>query len=69
MTRQALQGNFAKAAELLYQFLNINPLMYEESNPVGVKQVLAFQEVCANYVRLPLVPATENLQRKIKNLL
>jgi 4-hydroxy-tetrahydrodipicolinate synthase len=69
MTRQALQGNFAKASELLYQFLNINPLMYEESNPVGVKQVLALQGVCTNCVRLPLLPATENLQKKIQNCL
>lgn len=69
MTRQALAGNFAQATALLHGFLDINPLMYEEANPVGVKQVLDFQGVCSNHVRLPLLPATESLQNRIKALL
>jgi 4-hydroxy-tetrahydrodipicolinate synthase len=69
MTRQALAGNFAQSTALLHGFLDINPLMYEEANPVGVKQVLEFQGVCSNHVRLPLLPATESLQNRIKALL
>ncbi len=69
MTRYALKGNFEEASRILYGFLDINPLMYEESNPVGVKQVLHFQQVCQNYVRLPLLPASESLQQRIKTLL
>lgn len=69
MTRQALAGNFGEASQLLYEFLDINPLMYEEANPVGVKQVLDFQGVCKNCVRLPLLPASENLQKRINALL
>ena len=69
MIRQALAGNFKEASQLLYGFLEINPLMYEESNPVGVKQILDFQGVCKNYVRLPLLPASESLQKRIGALL
>ncbi|HET9054215.1 MAG TPA: dihydrodipicolinate synthase family protein [Cyclobacteriaceae bacterium] len=40
--------------------------MYEEGNPVGVKQLMADMGLCSNHVRLPLVPASENLKKKIK---
>ncbi|GAB4401941.1 MAG: 4-hydroxy-tetrahydrodipicolinate synthase [Microscillaceae bacterium] len=66
MVKAALQGDFARAQAALYPLAALNPLMYEESNPVGVKQALALQGVCAPYVRLPLVPASADLQARIK---
>jgi len=69
MVQSALQGDFAEARNYLFQLSDINPLMYEESNPVGVKQALAFLEVCLPEVRLPLLKASELLQEKIKNLM
>ncbi|MVN75577.1 4-hydroxy-tetrahydrodipicolinate synthase [Hymenobacter sp. HMF4947] len=69
MTRAALAGDFARASQLLYGFVALNPLMYEESNPVGVKAALALQGVCEAAVRLPLVAASEGLQARIKQLL
>ncbi|GAA4506007.1 4-hydroxy-tetrahydrodipicolinate synthase [Hymenobacter ginsengisoli] len=69
MTRAALAGDFARASQLLYYFVGLNPLMYEEGNPVGVKAALALQGVCEAAVRLPLVPASEGLVARIKALL
>jgi 4-hydroxy-tetrahydrodipicolinate synthase len=69
MTRAALAGDFAKAQALLYHFVPLNPLMYEEGNPVGVKAALALQGVCDAAVRLPLVAASESLTARIKALL
>ena len=69
MTRAALAGDFARASQLLYYFTGLNPLMYEEGNPVGVKAALALQGVCEPAVRLPLVPASEGLTARIKALL
>jgi 4-hydroxy-tetrahydrodipicolinate synthase len=69
MTRAALAGDFAQAQQLLFQFVPLNPLMYEEGNPVGVKAALALQGVCSGEVRLPLVPASEGLTARIKALL
>jgi 4-hydroxy-tetrahydrodipicolinate synthase len=69
MTRAALAGDFAQAQQLLFQFVPLNPLMYEEGNPVGVKAALALQGVCSAEVRLPLVPASEGLTARIKALL
>ncbi|UOR07082.1 4-hydroxy-tetrahydrodipicolinate synthase [Hymenobacter aerilatus] len=65
MTRHALAGNFAQASQLLYDFVPLNPLMYEEGNPVGVKTALAAQGLCSATVRLPLIEASESLQERI----
>ncbi len=69
MTRAALAGDFARAQQLLYGLVPLNPLLYEEGNPVGVKAALALQGVCEAAVRLPLVPASEGLTARIKALL
>ena len=69
MTRAALAGDFARAQQLLFGLVPLNPLMYEEGNPVGVKAALALQGVCEPAVRLPLVPASEGLTARIKQLL
>ncbi|WP_019949323.1 4-hydroxy-tetrahydrodipicolinate synthase [Hymenobacter aerophilus] len=69
MTRAALNGDFAKASQLLFGFTQLNPLMYEESNPVGVKAALAAQGLCADAVRLPLLQASEGLTGRIKSLI
>jgi len=69
MTRAALGGDFARAQQLLFDFVPLNPLMYEEGNPVGVKAALALQGVCDSAVRLPLMAASEGLTARIKALL
>ena len=69
LTRAALAGDFAQARELLFDLLPLNPLLYEESNPVGVKAALAAQGLCADAVRLPLVEASAGLREKITQLI
>ncbi|GAA4358551.1 4-hydroxy-tetrahydrodipicolinate synthase [Hymenobacter saemangeumensis] len=69
MTRLALAGDFAASRQLLFDFLPLNPLMYEESNPVGVKAALAVLGVCDAAVRLPLLEATGGLKQRIQKLL
>ena len=69
MTRAALAGDFAAARTELFRLLPINPLMYEESNPVGVKAALEALGVCGSTVRLPLLEATPGLKERIRKLL
>ncbi|WP_299454808.1 4-hydroxy-tetrahydrodipicolinate synthase [uncultured Microscilla sp.] len=69
MVADALAGNYRKASQNLYQLNSINPLMYTESNPVGVKHAMALQGVCGNTVRLPLLPASEGLQAQIAEMM
>jgi 4-hydroxy-tetrahydrodipicolinate synthase len=66
MVRLALAGNYVEASKILYGLLEINDLMYVESNPVGVKQALELMGVCTSEVRMPLLKATEELKNKIK---
>jgi 4-hydroxy-tetrahydrodipicolinate synthase len=65
----ALAGEYAKASAEQFKLLDINAPMYEEGNPVGVKEVMAQLGICSNNVRLPLVPASAALRAKIKVLL
>jgi 4-hydroxy-tetrahydrodipicolinate synthase len=41
-------------------------LLFKEGNPVGIKAVLAQMGIIQNYLRLPLVPASKELQEEIK---
>ena len=50
------------------KYLEMIRLLFAEGNPVGIKAVLAQRGLIGNYLRLPLVPASDNLQQKIANL-
>lgn len=69
MKQGALASNYDQVRRALFQLLEINPLMYEESNPVGVKYALKVLGVCEHHVRLPLIDASDDLQKKIEKTL
>ena len=48
------------------QYDQMIKLLFKEGNPVGIKAVLAQKGIIQNYLRLPLVPASEELQEEIK---
>jgi 4-hydroxy-tetrahydrodipicolinate synthase len=62
---ESKMGNYQKASTIIFNLLAINPLMYEESNPVGIKEVLKQLVICENYVRMPLEAASGALSSKI----
>lgn len=66
ITAMASDGRYKEAARLLGRFSDINPLMYEEGNPCGVKAVMKELGLCSDAVRLPLVPVTEGLRQRIQ---
>ena len=69
MIHSALEGNFLKARTILGDFLAIDPLLYEEGNPVGVKKILEIKGICGSDVRLPLVKASEELGKRMEVIL
>ncbi|MCS7018092.1 MAG: 4-hydroxy-tetrahydrodipicolinate synthase [Cytophagales bacterium] len=69
MTRFALQGDFARAAQVMYQFADLNGLLYKEGNPAGVKYVLSCLGICKPYLRLPNVIPSEELKRHLEQTL
>jgi 4-hydroxy-tetrahydrodipicolinate synthase len=65
MINSSLNGNFKTASEILISYSALDPLLYEESNPVGIKFVLEQLNVCSSKVRLPLAPATNSLTERM----
>lgn len=48
------------------KYENMVRLLFKEGNPVGIKAVLAQKGIIENYLRLPLVPASKELQAQIQ---
>ncbi|MDI9866354.1 4-hydroxy-tetrahydrodipicolinate synthase [Flectobacillus sp. DC10W] len=69
MIHAALDGDFKGARDVLGDFLAIDPLLYEEGNPVGVKKILEIKGLAESHVRLPLVKASEELGERMKVVL
>lgn len=65
MIRLGLSYQFQEASDLLFDFVDINPMMYEEGNPVGVKALLERFGVCGGAVRLPLIEASAGLKDRL----
>ena len=67
MIRQGLEGNYNEANTIQYQLLEAMELIFKEGNPVGIKALLSLLGVINTLeVRLPLVNATEGLQKELK---
>ena len=66
VVRHALDNNFAAATQQLLGMIDLNRLMYSEGNPTGVKVLLKMQSICEAHVRLPLAPASPQLQNAIE---
>jgi 4-hydroxy-tetrahydrodipicolinate synthase len=66
MTNYALKSDYKNAAAELFVLSGINPLMYAEGNPTGVKYLMELLGICSRNVRPPMAPATESLQKKIR---
>lgn len=56
-------------ATLQARYAEMIRLLFAEGNPVGIKAVLAQKGLITNSFRLPLVPASQELQAKILRLL
>ena len=66
LVKKCQNGQFAEASKIWKKWIDLNPLLYEEGNPVGIKAVLQQLGICEDGVRLPLVAASQNLSERIK---
>ncbi len=69
MIHAALDGDFLKARNILGDFLAIDPLLYEEGNPVGVKKIMEIKNLCSSDVRMPLMKASDELGERMQTIL
>lgn len=59
-------GNFSEARTIHNALLEITDLCFIEGNPCGVKYILQEKGIGQDYVRLPLIPVSANIQTAIK---
>lgn len=66
MVQLAFDRKVDEAYEIHNRLVEITRLIFAEGNPCGIKVVLAEKGIIKNYLRLPLVAASEGLHAKIK---
>jgi 4-hydroxy-tetrahydrodipicolinate synthase len=69
MIRYCMAGDYSMAKRLNDLMVEGYSYMYEENNPGGIKAFLFEQGVIKNEFRLPLVPASAGLHKKIHDYL
>ncbi|MDT0687265.1 4-hydroxy-tetrahydrodipicolinate synthase [Autumnicola psychrophila] len=67
MVKLGLEGKSKEAYKLHYKIAPSISLIFAEGNPSGIKALLAKKDLCKNNLRLPLVKATDSLQKKIED--
>ena len=65
MVTSMLNNDDRTALVLHYKMLKMNNLIFADGNPAGIKALMALRGLCKNVLRLPLVPASENVQAAI----
>ncbi|MCB9169161.1 MAG: 4-hydroxy-tetrahydrodipicolinate synthase [Flavobacteriales bacterium] len=69
LVHAALKGDLDTARAEHYRLLELIDLLFVEGNPGGVKEVLKVLGICANTLRLPLVPVSEATAKKLYHAL
>ena len=67
MVKLARQHEVDEAYKIHNSLVEITRLIFEEGNHCGIKTILAEKGIIKNYLRLPLVAASESLQEKIRS--
>lgn len=69
MIRLCLQGKFAEACSLHYQYIDIINALFAEGSPSGVKAFLSEMGLCQNTFRPPVWPVSATHHEKIRQLI
>uniref|UniRef100_UPI0040477568 4-hydroxy-tetrahydrodipicolinate synthase n=1 Tax=Algoriphagus sp. TaxID=1872435 RepID=UPI0040477568 len=65
--KQILEGDTASSLAATHSLVELNSLMYQEGNPVGIKNLLFHLGILqTDQVRLPLLRASQRLSEKIR---
>jgi 4-hydroxy-tetrahydrodipicolinate synthase len=69
MVNLALEGHLDKAASIHYKLLELMIALFEEGSPSGIKCALESIKIAQHNVRLPLVPVSDTLKKRIEGLM
>jgi 4-hydroxy-tetrahydrodipicolinate synthase len=67
MVKSMLNDDAKTALPLHYKMLKMNNLIFADGNPAGIKCLMAYQNLCKNVLRLPLVAVNENVKNDLEN--
>lgn len=65
IAKWALRNKYKEARQYHYELLEITKMMFEEGNPAGVKAALTKRGIIKNYLRMPLLPVSDDLFNRI----
>jgi len=68
MVHHAIKNEMDEARTLHYKLLPLISLLFAEGNPTGVKFATHLKGLCENILRLPMVPASEELEQAFKDI-
>jgi 4-hydroxy-tetrahydrodipicolinate synthase len=66
MIQATKENNLDKARSKHYQLLDLINLLFAEGNPAGIKYCLKQLNICENVLRLPLVPISSQLEKRLQ---
>ena len=66
MVHSAMNGDLDSARKEHYDLLAITRMFFEEGNPGGVKVALAHRKIMNEFMRLPLIPVSDTLRKRIQ---
>ena len=68
MVRLGLKGEYRQALHIHHKFTELFKLLFVDGNPAGVKALQTEMGLIENNLRLPLVPAQLNTERRISEI-
>lgn len=66
MVHAKINGNNSEAEAINDSLQDLYKLAFKDGNPAGIKALLSLKGMCANVLRLPLVPAHKDTIEKLK---
>jgi 4-hydroxy-tetrahydrodipicolinate synthase len=67
MVKLTMEGNFKSARVLHYKLIDFTNALFADGSPAGIKAALELKKLCHNYVRLPLVPVSQDAYNQINS--
>ena len=67
MVKSMMNVDVKTAIDIHYKTLKMNNLIFADGNPAGIKCLMAYQNLCKNVLRLPLVTVNENVKNDLEN--
>jgi len=65
MVNRSLNNEMHHAKNEHFELFDMTRLLFAEGNPGGIKEALAYRQICKNHMRLPLVPVSQKLKAKL----